>query len=306
VGPVSTLAEAPPVPSAPRRSRFGPTTVGVLLLAVLFVIVGSSPAVAAQLRLDRRIRTTPFAGSNVSMRDGEGSAYVPGDHSLWLADDNGRAVYEVNAATGALRRTIGRAAFESAPRLGGGPVAGPDRARDFESMAYDRSHDVLYVFSGPCCSASVEPTAFRLRRSSGRFRVESYQPLPDGSNFTAAAWSPSARSLYVGWRGVLRAYRYEANTIGSPVRVPNLSGIQGMGFGSGGDLWVVTSAEQLRRVDWGSKRLVAGWTFDLRRFRIRDSRAVEVIGGRPYVLDGYDGRPADDPLRYAVSVFRIV
>jgi hypothetical protein len=289
------------------RRRLGRTQglTGVLLLVVL-VVAQPSPAIAAQLRLDRRIRTTPFAGSNVSMRDGEGSAYVPADNSLWLADDNGRAIYEVNASTGALKRRIRRAAFESARKLGGGPVAGPDRARDFESMAYDGGNDVLFVFSGPCCSAPVEPTAFRLRRTNGRFRVESYQPLPDASNFTAAAWSPSARRIYVGWRGVLRTYRYEANAIGSPVRVPNLSGIQGMGFGSGGGLWVVTSAEQLRRVDWGSKRLVAGWTFDLERFQIRDARAVEVIGGRPYVLDGYDGRPAGDPLRYAVSVFRVV
>jgi hypothetical protein len=293
------------MPRSRRRLGRTHTLTGVLLAGIL-VFALPAPAIAAQLRLDRRIRTTPFVGSNVSMRDGEGSAYVPSDNSLWLADDNGRAIYEVNASTGALKRRIRRAAFESARKLGGGPVAGADRARDFESMAYDRVHDVLFVFSGPCCSAAVKPTAFRLRRSNGRFRVESYQPLSDATNFTAAAWSPSARRIYVGWRGVLRAYRYEANAIGSPVRVPNLSGIQGLGFGSGGDLWVVTAAEQLRRVDWASKRLVAGWTFDLERLRIRDARAVEMIGGRPYVLDGYDGRSAGDPLRYAVSVLRIV
>jgi hypothetical protein len=306
VGSVSTLAEVPPVPSAPRRSRLGLTAVGLLLLAVMLVVVGSSPAIAAQLRLDRRIRTTPFAGSSVSMRDGEGSAFVPRDNSLWLADDNGRAIYEVNASTGALKRVIRRAAFESARRLGGGRVAGPNRARDFESMAYNQATDALYVFSGPCCSGSVLPTAFRLRRAGGAFRVESYQPLPGRSNFTAAAWSPSDHRIYVGFRAVLRSYHYPSNTMGPTFRVPNLSGIQGLGFGAGGDLWAVTSAEQLRRVDWRTKKLVAGWSFDLRSFRIKDGRAVEVIGGRPYVLDGYDGRPPGDPLRYAVSIFRVV
>ena len=281
------------------------TLTGVLLVGIL-VLTQPSPALAAQLRLDRRIRTTPFVGSSVSMRDGEGSAYVPGDNSLWLADDNGRSIYEVNPATGALKRMIGRAAFESAPKLGGGPVAGPDRARDFESVAYDQAADSLYVFSGPCCSASVEPTAFRLTRASGVLRVESYQPLADGANFTAAAWSPSDRRLYVGFRGTLRTYDYQTNTSGPTFRVPDLRGILGLGFASGGDLWVVTNAEQLRRVDWATRKLVAGWTFDLRPFEIRDSRAVEVIGGKPYVLDGYDGRPAGDPLRYAVSVFDVV
>jgi hypothetical protein len=52
--------------------------------------------------LARRIRTRPFANKNVWMRDSEGSAYVPRNRSIWLSDDNARAVYEVNAITGGL------------------------------------------------------------------------------------------------------------------------------------------------------------------------------------------------------------
>jgi len=117
------------------------------------------------------------------MKDIEGSAYVPRDNSLWLADDNGRAVFEIDPITGTLKRKIGRAAFAAAPKLGGVSQAGVDRPRDLESMAYDEATDSLYVFSGPCCTSSVLPTAFRLKRSTrGRFKVNSFQPLAAGAN----------------------------------------------------------------------------------------------------------------------------
>ena len=43
---------------------------------------------------------------------------MPRDDSLWLADDNGRAVFEIDPTSGTLKRKIGRAAFEAAPKLG--------------------------------------------------------------------------------------------------------------------------------------------------------------------------------------------
>ena len=81
-----------------RRLRLLPAT----FLTVAIVAIGAPSAAAAlpdtqnpTWQLDRTIRTTPFAGSSVSMRDNEGSAYVPSDDSLWLADDNAKAVYEI-------------------------------------------------------------------------------------------------------------------------------------------------------------------------------------------------------------------
>lgn len=240
------------------------------------------------------------------MRDNEGSAYVPRNKSLWLADDNGRAVFEVNPATGALKRGIGRQHFESARRQGGGPIAGVDRTRDFESIAYDRAHDTLYVFSSTCCAPSVLPTAFRLKRNPrGVFRVVSYQPLPDATKITAAAWNAANGRLYVGFGSGLRTYDYARNIIGPAFSVPNLIDIMGMSFSPDGRyLYVTTGAEQLRRVRWATKRLVAGWTFGLTAFGIHDSRAVEVIDSRFYVVDGDDARSKTDPLRYAVHVLR--
>ncbi|HZA20301.1 MAG TPA: hypothetical protein VE889_05540 [Actinomycetota bacterium] len=254
----------------------------------------------------RVIRTTPFVNKNVSMRDNEGSAYVPRNRSLWLADDNGRAVYEVNHTTGALKRVIGRTQFEAARRAGGGPRAGVDRTRDFESMAYDRAHDTLYVFSSNCCDPSVLPTAFRLKRNAkGVFHVASYRRLPRTLKVAAAAWNSAKGKIFIGHGKNLRTYNYRKNKLGRIFRVPNLTDITGMGFSPDGRfLMVTTGDEQLRRVRWATKRLVAGWTFGLDRFGIHDSRAVAVIRARFYVSDGDDARSNADPLKYAVHVLR--
>jgi len=279
-------------------------------MGLVAVLVGTaSPAFAEQLQLVRTIQTTPFVASTLGMKDNEGSAYVPRNNSLWLADDNGRALFEVDPATGALKRKIGRAAFEAAVQLGGGPQAGTWRTRDFESMAYDETTDSLYVFSGPCCSADVLPTAFRLKRkgNAGTFKVESYQPLASGSDYTAAGWNKADGKVYVGVGGQIRSYDYVTNTAGSTFHITGLQGILGMSFSAtGADMYVVTNAEKLYRVDWPSKKLVAGWTFSLTGFGVKDSRAVELINDQFYVLDGYDGRSSGDPLKHAVFVFDVL
>jgi hypothetical protein len=292
----------------PKRSSRGPVVVGsALLVAVLWVAASAGAALASpSLQLARTIHTSPFDGSSVSVKDAEGSAYVPQDNSIWLADDNGRAIWEVNPSSGALKTMIGGSAFEATPRFGGGSPAGPNRDRDIESMAYDASSDTLYVFSGKCCDTSVLPTAFRLTRVSGHFQLDSYQPLPTGSDFTASAWNPTDHKVYVGVRKELRTYDFVTNVVGPIFRVPNLFGILGLGFSpNGADLWVARHDAVVSRVDWATKTLVAGWTFTVSSFGLRDSRAVELINGQLYVLDGYDGRSKGDPLRHALYVFNV-
>jgi len=163
------------------------------------------------------------------------------------------------------------------------------------------------VFSGKCCDTSVLPTAFRLKRDTNHaFQLESYQPLPTGSDFTAAAWSPTDHKVYVGVRKELRTYDFVTNVVGPIFRVPNLTGILGLGFSpDGADLWVARHDAVVSRVDWSSKTLVAGWTFTVTSFGLRDSRSVELINGQLYVLDGYDGRSKGDPLRHALYVFNV-
>jgi hypothetical protein len=282
---------------------------------VVALAVSAAPALAAlpdtsspELKLARTIRTSPFTGSSISIKDGEGSAYVPRDNSLWLADDNGRAVYEVNPTTGALKQKISGTSFEAAPKLGGGSPARINRDKDIESMAYDETTDSLYVFSGKCCTSSVLPTVFRLKRGSGGvFKVESYQPLASGSDYTAAGWNKADGKVYVGVGGQIRSYDYATNTASSTFHITGLQGILGMSFSAtGADMYVVTNAEKLYRVAWATKTLVAGWTFSLTGFGVKDSRAVELINDQFYVQDGYDGRSSGDPLRHAVFVFDVL
>jgi DNA-binding beta-propeller fold protein YncE len=192
--------------------------------------------------------------------------------------------------------------FNDAPRFGGGPAAGTERTNDFESMAYDLANDVLYVFSGKCCTSSILPTAFRLTRQSGQFQVESYQPLPTGADYTGAAWNPTDGKIYVGKGRDIRSFDYASGSASASFRV-GVRGITGMDFASdGADLFVTLNSERLVRIDWSTRAPVSGWTFDLTPFGIRDSRAVAKIGDRFFVSDGYDSRPKGDPLRHAVFI----
>ena len=292
----------------PRR-RLATTTAMVVCLAVSGVVdAAPAPGSAAEsttaLTLHRTIQTSPFDGSRVSMVDSEASAYVPRDHAVWLADDNGRRLYVVDVRTGRLKRSIGRTALESVHRLGGGRQAGTNRTKDLESLAYDGRRDRLYLFSGSCCKATVRPTAFRLTRRSGRLRPESWQPLRRGTDNTAAAWNPGNETMYVGNESTLRRYSYRRNRTGPAIKVPNLTGILGMDFDGDGTRLVVARWEQrLSMVDWSDKAL--RWTAKVSPLGVRDPRAVEFVRGRLWVADGYDGRRRSNPLDHAVFVLEL-
>jgi DNA-binding beta-propeller fold protein YncE len=296
-----------PRTSSALRAGFVPSVMTALVLWLATPANAASPS----LHLDRTIKTSPFVNSSTSMKDNEGSAYVPKDDSLWLADDNGRAVYEVDPTSGNLKRMIGSATFEATKILGGTQVAGSGRDRDIESIAYDAAQDTLYVFSGVCCNGGAQPTAFRMQRDgSGTFQVESYQPLASGNDYTAAGWNPADRKLYVGVKRDIRTYDYATNVSGPTFQVPNLRGMLGMSFSANGTQLYVAHHDssgnaELSVVDWATKTLVPGWTFTLNSFGLRDARAVELINGQFYVADGYDGRPKGDPLRHAVYVFDV-
>ncbi len=271
------------------------------------------------LALSRSFTTVPFSGTSPMIRafDLEGSAYVAGDDALWLADDNGDRIFEVDATASTLRRTIERSDFSDARPPGGvGSPAGPARSDDFESLAYDATNDTLYLSSGNCCSSTsgtsqppYDPTVFRLTRDSGgQFQVESYQALPEGTDPTGAGWRPGV-GLYVAHGGIVTSYDYASNTLGTPLAIGGTvpGGIVGMTYTPDGrHIVAVTLTEQLILIDAATNTLVPGWNIDLRRFGIVDSRAVEYVDGQLLVSDGYDFRDAADPLQYAVFVFDVV
>ncbi len=287
------------------------TPSGALLLSAVLSLGGlvaapSASALTTQpiLHLDRTITTSPFTGTTTSLRDNEGLAYVPRDGSLWIASDNDKAIFEINPTTGALKRKLAQASFANAPEVGTGALATTSRNGDIEGAAYDSTRDVLYVFSG---STSSTPTAYQLTRDgAGAFQVTSWQPLPSGADWTAVAFRPSDGKLYVGSRSTFATYDYATNTFGSTFSVSGVSGVYGMDFtDDGADLLVATGAQTLQRVDMSTRSLLPGWTLDLSPFGMLDSRAVEMVGDRFFVSDGYDFRAAGDPLAHAVFVFSV-
>jgi hypothetical protein len=235
------------------------TLVGAVLLSALFTPSLSAAQTTPDLKPVGIIRTTPFVHTRISMLDGEGSAYAPGDHSLWLADDEADAIFEVAPKTGKLKRVIREQVFRSTERFGGGPRAGGNRTDDFESVAYDAANDVLFVFSGKCCMGRVRPTVFRLTRRRGVLRLDSWQPLKRTSDFTAAGWNSADHRLYVAVDSDLRTYDYPRNELGQPFQISDLTEILGLGFSrDGSEMYAVTNGEVLHAVDWQSQTIIPG------------------------------------------------
>ena len=284
--------------------------VGTIALVVglsgVFTTSLSAAQTTPQLTPAGIIRTNPFAHTRISMHDGEGSAYVPRDQSLWLAEDNSDAIFEVAPNSGKLKRVIREDAFRSTHRFGGGPAARPSSTGDFEAMAYDEASDALYVFSGECCHGTARPTVFRLTRRRGDLKLDSWQPLTKTSEFTAAGWNAVDHSLYVAMGADLQTYDYQSNVVGQPFQIPGLTRILGLTFSEdGSEMYAVTSGDVLYAVDWQSRTIIPGWSFDLTPFGVLDGRAVERVGERFFVLDG-GSRPKHDRLKSAVFKFDVL
>jgi hypothetical protein len=267
-----------------------------------------------QVGLDRLISTS--SAFTPQLRDNEGSAYVPADNALWIADDRTDRLFEVDRTSGALRRTIPRSAFVDASRAGGAncsstpsSCAGLLRNNDLEAIAYDGDADVLYVFSGgPGSLGTWEPTVYRLTRDgNGQFQVRTWRDLP--TEWTAAGWR-AGDGLYVANLSTIRTYDYVTNTFGPSFSVPGLTRILGIDFegAAPGDLLAVNNQERLYRVRMDTRVLRQGWNgIDLRPFGLLDTRAVEVIGEQVLVSDGGDEnvRPLSDPRSHAVFVLEV-
>ncbi|MEO6469164.1 MAG: PKD domain-containing protein [Acidimicrobiia bacterium] len=280
-------------------------------LVPALVVDGSATALSNPtipwLRLTRTIPSQPWAGSTVKAFDLEGSAYLPWDQTLWVVDDQADSAFEINPTTGKLLRTIPQTAFAAARPVGGGVAAGAARADAFLSMAYDVGSDTLYVFSGNCCGvAPFQPTAFRLKRDvAGKFQVESYQPLPEGTNAAAAGVRPGG-GLYFGKGQKIRTYNYATNTIGANITITGAgTTIVGMTFTDANTLLVTTSANELVKVEAASWTAAPGWTLPLGKFGILNPTSVEAVGDQLFITDGDDARPPGDPLKYAVFVLAL-
>ncbi len=245
-----------------------------LILAAL--AAGALPATSSPSFGVARVIPSPPADGTIRMGDNEGSAYVPNtgvannpSPSIWLAEDNEKSLWELNARTGAFKSRVRGAPVNGSVHIdwldarpwnattqsidGAGPLPIEANYNDLEALAYDKAHDRLYAFSGS--SGPSKRTVFRLARGAdGRFHPDAYQELPgsfaDGTpvtDATAAAWNPADGNLYVGFQRTIRQFTFETNMLGDTPNVDRwtipgsvLGGVHGMTFDpSGGELITV-------------------------------------------------------------------
>lgn len=280
--------------------------VGMLVAASLAADVAparglSSPA-HPWLTLDHAIGSQPWSGGAAAF-DLEGMAFLPYDNQIVVADDSADRLYFVNRATGALVRTISQAAFAGAlPLSGTGGAAGTGRADAFRGVAYDVNADSLYVFSGACCGTSpFLPAAFRLKRDAGgAFQVESYQPLPEGTDAVAAGIL-TGHGMYIGRGTRIRHYSYATNAIGADIQLTGTgTALLGMTFPDASTMVVTNDANQIIKVSTTTWTAVPGWTLDAATLGVSQARSLAIFGDQFMIADGGDTRPAGDPLKYAI------
>ncbi len=290
----------------------------------------------------RTISSHPFPGAPGNASDVEGLGYVGPDNSMWVADDNGDRVWEIDPTNGdyksQLRGGAAGTAFLTATQVGTGLTCGQaldpnivgdtaayeclSRTDDLESAIYDSSADVLYVFSGNCCSNNLpagypyHPTAWKLtRNSSGDFTPTSWQALPEGQDATAGGWRPDT-GLYIGQGTKIRTYNFDTNALGSEISLP-VSPIVGITFTSANVAFVTTatantasgrttasSDSTIHRFDITGNTWTKNvpWTFWLGGTGMIDARDLAIVGDTFYVTDGYDSRPGGDHPIYVYTL----
>ncbi len=115
------------------------TSVGLATLVSAGTPAGAlaNPAIPG-LSVSGLVSSHPWSGgSNAS--DVEGLGYVPGDNSMWVADDNGDRIYEISSSSGSYKTKIEAVTFQAAPAVGSGAIpagtlSNPTRTDDLESI----------------------------------------------------------------------------------------------------------------------------------------------------------------------------
>lgn len=247
-----------------------------------------------------RVTTTLCSKPN-DQRDAESLAYLPDDDQFWLGDDDLPSIYHVERQSGSYLGRLDTAAFVAAfPELtlcddgDGNPATSCSYLSELEILTYDEASGFLYILNTVNDSLTNppvdRPAIFRLRKESctGCVTFESWQELPPGHFYTAAATINSELYLAVGES--VYAYDYDTNQLmvedqnGSPLppAYRSRSTITGLAF-DGTSLWVLTSHD-LHKAQWSSGTEL--FKENLANFGIALPKGVEVVGTTVYVVDG--------------------
>ncbi len=248
----------------------------VAAVGLVSLVAAGAPAVALSnptipaLAYAGQVTSHPWASSGFNASDVEGLGYVPGDSSMWVADDNADSLWEISSSTGAYKTrlrggnpsaNVKNVDFVTATQVGTGLTCGQaldgaivgnnadfeclSRTDDLESVIYDSGNDVLYVTSGGCCSNGLpsgypkRPTVWKLTRQGGALKPSQWQGLPETEDPTAAGWRPGF-GMYFGKSNRIKTYDFATNTLGSDKTLP-VGDIVGIAFSDANTAFITTA-----------------------------------------------------------------
>ena len=224
-------------------------------------------------------------------KSGESILYIPINNSLWIADDDSHTVYEMDFTTKEIKSTFDDVDLgEFAPDIQD-ECSNRMGECDVESIAYDEANDTLYILTG---HSPGTPAIFKLTRDdvNSSFVLTDYRKLGD-REYPAAQFIDGDFIVAYGKR--LYKYNFETNQlIGSSLYTnPTNKQIVGLAY-KDGKLFITTIDHTLIKVNWQTKE--NEYIYDMRENGVYDSRGIEVIGQKLYILDGINSEGANQAL----------
>jgi len=203
------------------------------------------------------------ASTDTTLKDLEALSYSASDNALWVADDDGKQIYNINLATQQTEEIV-RGFDALVPHS------------NIKAVAYDINSDTLYAF------ARNNRTIFRLTKdNNGKFIIKDFKHLD--SPVVAATFING--ELYVSCYGQIRTYDYESNTLSSHKLFSLPYTIEDMAYADD-ILWAVTENNHLHKIEFSSMHLLD--SYDLASYGLKDARGVEVIADKLYIGEGAD------------------
>jgi hypothetical protein len=201
-----------------------------------------------ELKLVRTIDTKPFSGGSVGVKDSESLAYCPQDDTFWIADDDGKAVYQFARSDGRFSMKVTAAdlvtAFPGAGRCINEMSTPCFYTHELEAVACDPASGDIYIVNtvnDPKRNPPVDKQAiFKIRKDGTSVVYESWHPLPPGIKSKFNAIIVIDGTVYSGGGKTLVEYdfqrkafaRLDARENPLPVYTSQQGDIVGLGYES--------------------------------------------------------------------------
>jgi len=240
-----------------------------------------------------------------SLKDTESLLYIPQNDSLWIADDDGHQVFEIDFTTHEVKSTftdVDLGTFTNGD-INDHCNSSYEGVCDIEEVAYNSNSDTLYIFAG---HSRGTPSVFKLTRGNvnDTFSIDSYRKLDSNTEYPSAIVIDN--DLIVSQGKSLYKYDFETNSMDTTPLFTiddDVGDIVGLAY-SDNILWVTTMDKfRLIKVDWNSKTIEH--IYKMRNNGVSDPRGVEVIDNKLYIVDGNDNVEPHHVLKHAIHIYQI-